>query len=65
MSQACSAYYSYHKAEANATLNDLKTVACLSLADSLPCSWNFVRDYKTTPHFLDDESGKNVRLIFK
>jgi hypothetical protein len=26
---------------------------------------NFVRDYKMTPHFLDDESGKNFCLIFE
>jgi hypothetical protein len=24
-----------------------------------------VRDYKTTPHFLDDESGENFRRIFE
>jgi hypothetical protein len=24
-----------------------------------------VRDFKTTPHFLDDETGKNFRLIFE
>jgi hypothetical protein len=31
----------------------------------LPYSWNFVQDYKTTPHFLYYESGKNFRLIFE
>jgi hypothetical protein len=29
-----------------------------------PYSWNFVRDYNTTPCILD-ESGKNFRLIFE
>jgi hypothetical protein len=24
-----------------------------------------VRDYKMTPHFLDDESGKTFHLIFE
>jgi hypothetical protein len=30
-----------------------------------PYSWNFVRDYKTTSQFFDDESEKNFRLIFE
>jgi hypothetical protein len=37
----------------------------LLITKTSPYSWNFVHDYKTTPHFLDDESGKKFRLIFE
>jgi hypothetical protein len=38
---------------------------CYFLQKHSPYSWSFVHDYKMTPHFLDDESGKNFHLIFK
>jgi hypothetical protein len=30
-----------------------------------PYSWNFVHDYKMTPHFLDDELGKSYGKFHK
>jgi hypothetical protein len=35
---------------------------CYSWQKYLPYSWNFVCDYKTTPHFLDDKLWKKIVL---
>jgi hypothetical protein len=37
----------------------------LLITETFALFWNFVRDYKTAPYFLDDESGKKFRLIFE
>jgi hypothetical protein len=52
-------------AKKNCTAQPKQIFTVLLITKHSPCSWNFVRDYKTTPHFLDDESGKNFRLIFE